>query len=133
MPRLAPRLTLTVPIVEPTRSSNDLKAFELLTSPSFLARLPPSPPNSDVVFSVTPDSASDVFWYLLISSGINKLSVSCSDIQRTFDLQVATARRGRQEVRCNRKQSGEGNEKKREENERENERKLVAKERIKNQ
>lgn len=70
-------LTFTDPIVVPTRSSNDLKAFELLTSPSFFARLPPSPPNSEVVFSVTPDRASDVFWYLSIK-GINKSDLPAS-------------------------------------------------------
>jgi len=55
---------LTDPTTEPTaptRSSNDLKAVEDLTSPSFDANLPPSPPNKEVVFSVIPEKVSAVF------------------------------------------------------------------------
>ena len=49
--------TLTLPTV----ASNDLNTPADLTSPNLLASEPPMPPNSEDVFSVTPDKASEVF------------------------------------------------------------------------
>lgn len=60
------KLTLTDPTVPTTRSSKDLNEVEERTSPSFLDKLPPIPPKSDVDFSATPERASLVFWYLII-------------------------------------------------------------------
>lgn len=51
-----------LPIVEPTRSSNDLKAEEFLTSTNFLPILSPREPKISVVFSAASLTVSLVFW-----------------------------------------------------------------------
>lgn len=51
-----------LPIVEPTLSSNDLKAEEFFTSTSFLPILSPSELKMSVVFSVANFTVSVVFW-----------------------------------------------------------------------
>lgn len=53
-------------IVEPTRSSNDLKAEEFFTSTNFLPMLSPREPKISVVFSAANFTVSLVFWYLII-------------------------------------------------------------------
>lgn len=53
-------------MVEPTRSSKDLKAEEFLTSTNFLPMLSPREPKISVVFSAANLTVSLVFWYLLI-------------------------------------------------------------------
>lgn len=54
------------PIVDPTRSSNDLKTDEFLTSTSFFPILSPSEPKISVVFSAANLTVSLVFWYLCL-------------------------------------------------------------------
>lgn len=51
-------------IVEPTRSSKDLKAEEFFTSTNFLPILSPREPKISVVFSAANLTVSLVFWYL---------------------------------------------------------------------
>lgn len=51
-------------MVDPTRSSNDLKAEEFLTSTNFLPMLSPREPKISVVFSAANLTVSLVFWYL---------------------------------------------------------------------
>lgn len=52
------------PIVDPTRSSNDLKADEFLTSTSLFPIVSPRDPKISVVFSAANLTVSLVFWYL---------------------------------------------------------------------
>ena len=52
------------PMVDPTLSSNDLKADEFLTSTNFLPILSPREPKISVVFSAANLTVSLVFWYL---------------------------------------------------------------------
>lgn len=51
-----------LPIVEPTRSSNDLKADEFFTSTSLRPMLSPREPKISVVFSAANLTVSLVFW-----------------------------------------------------------------------
>lgn len=53
-----------LPMVDPTLSSNDLKADEFLTSTNFLPMLSPRVPKISVVFSAANLTVSLVFWYL---------------------------------------------------------------------
>jgi len=48
-------------VADTTRSSKDLKALEFLTSPNFLATLPPKLPKTDVVRSPAALTTSVVF------------------------------------------------------------------------
>lgn len=53
--------TFNEPVADTTRSSKDLKALEFLTSPNFLATLPPKLPKTDVVRSPAALTTSVVF------------------------------------------------------------------------